>query len=138
VLRKESKGIVNRVLLADKELTDWSIFSLPMDHPENLHYKKSLCTGPCFFRTSLKAPATAEDTYLNTTPIQKGFVWIDGVPLGRAWNVGPQAALFLPGGWLKKGQNHLVVLDLQADGFPTLQTTEHELWIPGKDEQKKK
>ena len=137
VLRNESKGILNRALLADKELTGWSIFSLPMDHPENLRYKKSPCTGPCFFRTSLEAPATAEDTYLNTSSIQKGFAWINGTPLGRAWDVGPQAALFLPGSWLKKGQNLLVVLDLQANGFSTPETTEHELWIPGKDEPKR-
>ena len=134
-LRNESKGILNHVMLANKELTGWSIFPLPMDHPEKLHYyHKSSCTAPCFFRTSLVSPSVTEDTYIDTTAIHKGFVWVNGVPLGRAWNAGPQASLLLPGSWLKKGKNSLVVFELRANRLPTLQTTNHPLWIPGKDE----
>jgi beta-galactosidase len=137
VLRNESKGILNRVLLGDKELAGWSIYPLPMDDTGELHYRKSSCTGPCFFRMALTAPSTPQDTFLNTEPIQKGFAWIDGTPLGRAWNVGPQASLLVPGSWLKPGQNHLVVFDIQADGTLALQTADHALWIPGKDQPKK-
>ncbi len=138
VLRNESKGILNGAVLAGKELTGWSIFPLRMDHPETLHYRESSCVGPCFFRTTLVGPAAAEDTFLDTTHIQKGFAWINGVPLGRAWDVGPQATLFVPGSWLKQGQNSLVIFDLQADKLPALQTTDHALWVPGKDEPNKK
>jgi beta-galactosidase len=138
VLRNESKGILNHAMLANKELTGWSIFSLPMDRLDKLHYRKSPCTGPCFFRTSLAAPSVAEDTFLDTTAIEKGFVWVNDVPLGRAWNAGPQASLFLPGSWLNQGQNSLVIFDLQANQLPTLQTINHALWIPGKDEPNKK
>ena len=140
VLRKESKGILNRVLLGDKELAGWSIYPLPMDDTDELHYRKSSCTGPCFFRTSLVASSelsAPQDTFLNTEPIQKGFAWIDGTPLGRAWNVGPQASLLIPGSWLKPGPNSLVVFDIQADGTFALQTVDHALWIPGKDQPKK-
>ena len=134
VLRKETKGISNHAMLANKELTGWSIFSLPMDHPEKLHYHRTSCTGPCFFRTSLISPAVVEDTFLDATPIQKGFVWVNGMPLGRAWSAGPQASLLVPGSWLKKGQNSLVIFDLHANGLPALQTINHALWISGKDE----
>lgn len=136
-LRNESKGILNGIQLAGKQLTGWSIFSLPMDHLETIHFRKSICAGPCFFRTLLAAPAAAEDTFLDTTPIHKGFVWANGIPLGRAWNLGPQASLFVPGSWLKQGQNSLVVLDLEADKPPVLRTVDHALWIAGKDEPKK-
>ena len=138
VLRNESKGILNGVQLAGKELTGWSIFSLPMNHPEKLHYRETPCSGPCFFRTSLVAPPAAEDTFLDTTSIEKGFAWINGIPLGRAWNVGPQATLFIPGSWLKQGKNSLVILDLQANKTLALQTTDHAQWVPGKDEPNKK
>jgi beta-galactosidase len=138
VLRNESKGILKGIQLAGEELTGWSIFSLPMDHPEKIRFQRSPCTGPCFFRTSVIAPAEAEDTFLDTANIQKGFAWINGIPLGRAWNVGPQASLFIPGSWLKHGQNSLVIFDLQADKRVTLQTTNHALWDTGKDEPNKK
>jgi beta-galactosidase len=137
VLRNENKGILNHALLANKELAGWSIFSLPMDHPEKLRFRRSSCTGPCFFRTSLVSSSVPEDSFLDTTPIQKGFVWVNGVPLGRTWSVGPQASLLLPGSWLKKGQNSLVIFNLQANRLPALQTINHALWIPGKDEPSK-
>ena len=97
VLRNESKGILNSIQLAGKRLTGWSIFSLSMDHPETLHFRRSMCAGPCFFRTSLAAPSAPKDTFLDTTPIQKGFAWANGVSLGRAWSAGPQASLLIPG-----------------------------------------
>jgi beta-galactosidase len=56
------------------------------------------------------------------------------VSLGRAWSAGPQASLLVPGSWLKKGQNSLVIFDLQASSQPALQTIDHALWISGKDE----
>lgn len=37
---------------------------------------------------------------------------MNGYNLGRYWNKGPQVKLFLPGVWLKKGVNEIVVLDL--------------------------
>jgi beta-galactosidase len=138
VLRNESKGILNGVLLAGKELTGWFIFSLPMDHPENLHYLKSSCTGPCFFRTSFAVRLAAEDTFLDTTPIHKGVAWVNGVPLGRAWDAGPQATLFIPGSWMNRGLNSLIVFDLQAHQLPALTTADHALWITCKDEPNKK
>jgi beta-galactosidase len=137
-LRRESKGIVNRVLLADRELSGWSIYPLPLDHTDRLHYKKSPCSGPCFFRASLTVPSTPQDTFLRTDSIQKGFAWIDGIPLGRAWNAGPEASLFMPASWQKEGKNSLVVFDLQAAGAPVLQTADHALWVPGKDQPEKK
>jgi beta-galactosidase len=41
---------------------------------------------------------------------QKGYVFVNGYNLGRYWKKGPQQKLFLPGVWLKKGVNEVVVL----------------------------
>lgn len=43
---------------------------------------------------------------------QKGLVWVNGHNLGRHWNIGPQKRLYCPAGWLKQGQNEVVVFDL--------------------------
>ena len=42
----------------------------------------------------------------------KGLVWVNGHCIGRFWEVGPQQTLYLPGCWLKKGKNEIVVLDV--------------------------
>lgn len=52
------------------------------------------------------------DTYLDLSSWGKGMVWVNGHALGRFWNVGPQQTLYLPGCWLKKGNNEIVILDI--------------------------
>ena len=32
--------------------------------------------------------------------------------MGRIWSIGPQQTLYVPGCWLKKGQNEVIVLDI--------------------------
>lgn len=39
-------------------------------------------------------------------------MFVNRMNLGRYWNKGPQQKLFLPGVWLKKGDNEVVVLEL--------------------------
>ena len=52
------------------------------------------------------------DTFLNFETWGKGQVYVNGHALGRIWSIGPQQTLYVPGCWLKKGQNELVVLDV--------------------------
>lgn len=66
---------------------------------------------PTYYSASFNLKKTG-DTYLDLSTWGKGLVWINGHCLGRFWNVGPQQTLFLPGCWLKKGRNEIVVLDI--------------------------
>ena len=52
------------------------------------------------------------DTFLNFETWGKGQVWVNGHAMGRIWSVGPQQTLYVPGCWLKKGQNEVIVLDI--------------------------
>ena len=52
------------------------------------------------------------DTFLNFETWGKGQVYVNGHPLGRIWSIGPQQTLYVPGCWLKKGKNEVIVLDL--------------------------
>jgi beta-galactosidase len=54
------------------------------------------------------------DTFLDTTHLGKGQLWINGHALGRFWNIGPQKTLYLPGPWLKKGKNEVLVFDVDG------------------------
>jgi len=45
----------------------------------------------------------------------KGIVFINGHNLGRYWKIGPQQTLYLPGCWLKKGDNIITVFEQQND-----------------------
>jgi beta-galactosidase len=39
-------------------------------------------------------------------------MWINGHPLGRFWNVGPQQTLYVPASYLKQGTNEVIVFTL--------------------------
>jgi beta-galactosidase len=112
-IRGERQGITKQVTLAGKPLTGWQILPLPMDSPEKLPFRAADCTGACFYRGSLQVDHVG-DTFLDISSVAKGFVWVNGHPLGRAWNIGPQKALYLPGPWLHKGANDVIVFDLEG------------------------
>ena len=52
------------------------------------------------------------DTFLNFETWGKGQVWVNGHALGRIWSIGPQQTLYVPGCWLKKGKNEIIILDV--------------------------
>ena len=52
------------------------------------------------------------DTFLNFERWGKGQVWVNGHAMGRIWSIGPQQTLYIPGCWLKKGKNEIIVLDV--------------------------
>jgi beta-galactosidase len=141
LMRGESKGITQSVTLAGAPVTNWQIYSLPMTTLPTL-YKRSLTSQPrpiktrgfsgttsasqapssdaspvagpppTFYRANFTLTETG-DTFLDTHAIGKGALWINGHPIGRFWNVGPQQTLYVPGPWLRKGTNEIVIFDLK-------------------------
>ena len=68
--------------------------------------------APALYRGTLNVPDDVPaDTFLDMSDWTKGIVWVNGHNLGRFWSIGPQQTLYLPGCWLRKGGNEVVVLD---------------------------
>ena len=110
----ERAGITHRVLLANAELTGWSIYPLSLAHIKQVAFKSRECAGACFYRATLDVDDPA-DTFVDAQELGKGEVFINGEPLGRFWKIGPQRALYLPAPWLKKGENEIEVFDLDGE-----------------------
>jgi beta-galactosidase len=144
-MRDERKGITEKVTLAGAELTGWSIYPLAVPSPFDSKSPKTtwqMSSAARFLaprspqgRSAARAVAprspalhrgsftvsTPADTFLDLRAWTKGMVWVNGFPLGRFWNIGPQQTLFLPAPFMKKGRNDVVVLDLfDAPASPTL------------------
>jgi beta-galactosidase len=109
----ERAGITKQVTLEGTRLLGWEIFSLPMTAVDKVHYSTKPCEGACFYRGNFDL-AMVGDTFLDTGEFTKGELWLNGRPLGRIWNIGPQKTLYAPGPWLRKGLNDVVVFDLQG------------------------
>ena len=58
------------------------------------------------------------DTFLNFETWGKGQVYVNGHAMGRIWSIGPQQTLYIPGCWLKKGKNEVIVLDVVGPKEP--------------------
>ena len=121
---QERAGITHQVTLADTPLTGWQIYPLPMRNVNKLAYQSRPCTGACFYQATFQVSDPA-DTFIDTRSLSKGQVFINGQPLGRFWNIGPQGTLYLPAPWLKKGQNEIVVFDLNGQANPNLPFVAH-------------
>ena len=60
------------------------------------------------------------DTFLNFETWGKGQVYVNGHAMGRIWSIGPQQTLYIPGCWLKKGKNEIIVLDVVGPKQPVV------------------
>jgi beta-galactosidase len=121
-LRDERKGITKSVTLNGRDLTGWQIFSLPMNDLSNLQFqdrRDASDDGPAFHRGSFNI-SQIRDTFLDLRNWSKGTVWVNGHQLGRFWDVGPQGTLYVPGPWLKKDGNEIIVFDLKSQSNPVI------------------
>ncbi|MCM1332364.1 MAG: beta-galactosidase [Bacteroides sp.] len=126
---KDFKGITDNVTLSEFrdghtfvcDLKNWKVFNLE----DNMDFYNSMEFFPLgaftpgddgrlpggVYRAAFNVSKPA-DTFLNFSTWGKGLVYVNGNPLGRFWEIGPQQTLYLPGCWLKKGENEIVVFDI--------------------------
>jgi beta-galactosidase len=110
-LRDDRKGITESASIGDRALTGWQVFCLPMNDLRRVQFKHQLTDGPVFYHAAFDLKNTG-DTFLDMRLFGKGAVWVNGHALGRYWNIGPQQTLYLPGAWLKRGKNEVIVFEL--------------------------
>jgi beta-galactosidase len=120
----DRKGITSRVTLSEVTLMHWDVYLLPFDikYLHSLRYRPYDTTvAPAIFRGSFDITQIG-DTYLDMKGWKKGVVWVNGHNLGRFWDVGPQERLFVPGVWLLKGKNEIIVFDIEKPYSQTLRS----------------
>ena len=118
-LREERKGITRSVTFLGQSLTGWEIVTLPMSSPPEVGTSTTAPEGPALYRGTFSL-ATTGDTFLDTRGWGKGTVWINGHHLGRFWDIGPQQTLYVPGPWLRRGENEVIVFALTQPARRTL------------------
>ena len=117
LITENLKGIISPVYVDGTEITgNWQMFKLPMDKVPNLSKcSSSYALGlPVVYEGSFTLN-TIGDTFLNMENWGKGIVFVNGINLGRYWKIGPQQTLYLPGCFLKKGINKVVIFEQLND-----------------------
>lgn len=117
----DRKGVTEKVELISgnrtKELKNWTVYNFPVDYSFAKDKKydeiKAPSAMPAYYKGTFKLNKTG-DTFLDMSTWGKGMVWVNGHAMGRFWEIGPQQTLFMPGCWLKEGENEILVLDLKG------------------------
>ncbi|KAI7728172.1 hypothetical protein M8C21_013188 [Ambrosia artemisiifolia] len=134
----DSKGILSAVYLDGKPLLKWKMLPIPLsnlneDPKNNLSFnnsvsnligisaRKTLKSSPGI---SLKEPAfyrgnfvvdKVTDTYMSFNGWGKGVAFVNDFNIGRFWpSFGPQCNLYVPAPVLQRGNNVLVILELES------------------------
>jgi len=132
-----TKGIISPVKINDMEINgDWLMYKLPMDKcPDLNQYAKtdvyengaaqiqSLKGKPILYEGTFPLNEVG-DTFIDMSKWGKGIVFVNGNNIGRYWKVGPQQTLFIPGVWLKKGENKISIFEQINDTLQTEVKTE--------------
>lgn len=115
----DRKGITEKVEIVSgsntTSLKNWEVFNFPVeyDFQKKMKFKTEKAKGPAWYKATFDLKSTG-DTYIDMSTWGKGMVWVNGYNLGRYWKIGPQQTLFMPGCWLKKGKNEIIILDLET------------------------
>ena len=125
---KDFKGIVGKVELTIDvqgrpfvcDMKNWEVFNIEdrLETYQNMNFQpiQSLTDKhgqriPGVYRGTFKV-GKPSDTFLNFETWGKGLVYVNGHAMGRIWEIGPQQTLYIPGCWLKKGENEILVFDI--------------------------
>ncbi|WP_105150237.1 glycoside hydrolase family 35 protein [Streptococcus suis] len=110
----QSKGL-GRGAIADLHyIGNWDMYPLPLDDISGLDFTKEWQEGqPAFYRYQFEVEELA-DTYLDMTGFGKGVVFVNNVNIGRFWEKGPILYLYIPKGYLKKGENEIIVFETEG------------------------
>lgn len=125
---KDFKGLTGAVNLTfdidgspyTGDLKNWEVYNLPDAYSfyKAMKFRKldasTLKSGvrtPGVYRATFNVDKPS-DTFLNFETWGKGLVYVNGHGIGRIWEIGPQQTLYMPGCWLKKGQNEVLVFDI--------------------------
>ena len=116
------KGVCQDVAFAHQVLTDWEMWCLPLDNPDTPALRfgapDSEATVPAFHLFAFGLEDEPADTFLRF-PGAHGLVWLNGRPLGRYWDIGPDNTLYVPASWLRRGPNRLIAFESERLDAPS-------------------
>ena len=126
---KDFKGITDNVTITVEkdghkwvdDLKNWQVFNIEDAYETYTTMNFSPLTADMksgdrlpmgAYRATFNIKGKPSDTFLNFETWGKGLVYVNGHPMGRIWEIGPQQTLYMPGCWLKKGENEILVFDI--------------------------
>ena len=116
----QRKGIRTGVCIDLHFKLYWKQYALDFSQLDRLDFSKEWQEGqPAFYQFAFHLDQV-EDTFLDMTGFGKGIVLVNGHHIGRFWEVGPTLSLYIPHGFLKDGENEILVFETEGTWKETL------------------
>lgn len=111
----QRKGIRTGVCKDLHFLLNWQQYPLSFENTENIDFSKGWQPEqPAFYAFDFEIKAL-KDTYLDLSGFGKGLAFVNGVNIGRFWNVGPTLSLYIPHSLLKEGHNRIIIFETEGE-----------------------
>ena len=115
---KDYKGITDSVKLGQTYVYNWQAYPLELNDLSQIDFKNDpdiiFYDHPTFLKAQFIIEETPSDTFVKLPGFTKGMIFINGKPLSRYWNKGPQKSAYLPAPFLVQGVNEIVVFELEG------------------------
>lgn len=110
----QHKGIRTGVCKDLHFMLHWKQYPLELKNPEKIDFTKEWHENqPAFYAFDVELKVL-KDTYLELTHFGKGIVFVNGVNIGRFWDVGPTLSLYIPHGLLTIGKNRIIIFETEG------------------------
>lgn len=110
----QRKGIDHCVQINGHMHNGWKQYPLPLTNIEKVDFTKEYKeNSPAFHRFTFVAEELG-DTFLDFSGWGKGCVFVNGVNIGRFWEIGPQKRLYIPAPLLKLGENEIILFETEG------------------------
>lgn len=119
IMHDSRKGILGKVTLGGAPLKGWTMARINLNEDaEGGLARLGAFKAPCgdaaqsgsAYRYVVRLEA--KDTFLEMRDWKHGMVRVNGRWIGRYWSIGPTQTMYVPGCWLKDGENEIVILDV--------------------------
>ena len=130
----QRKGIRTGVCVDLHFHLQWKQYPLELQDLSRLDFSKEWQeNAPAFYRFDFRLDCVY-DTYIDMREYGKGAVFVNGHNLGRFWEVGPTTSLYVPHGFLKEGDNTIIVFETEGRYQETLQLVQQPTFLTIKGE----
>lgn len=112
---RRRKGITEGVYLHIQHQYNYTMYPLSLKDLSGLEFHDGFVKSdtPVFYRGILNVDECA-DTFIDMSKFTKGNVFVNGFNLGRYWNIGPYYDLYIPAPLLRKGENEIIIFELEG------------------------
>ena len=127
----QDKGIRQGVMKDLHFMTKWKSYSLDLKDLSGLDFSRPWQPKQAaFYRFSFSVQQPSYNTYINLENFGKGVAFINGHNLGRFWQVGPTLSLYIPKGFLKEGENELIIFETEGIYSDTIEVSHQAAFKP--------